>query len=226
MTQHFYPLAFALALAACAPGAAEYTKSEAPNRLQVDGATSQLALAFAPGSARLSAGEATHLDRLVASGAIQRADRVAIAASGAPPLADARVAAISSRLLRWGIVADARPIAGVPPNRAIVMVGRYAVTLPPCPNWSMPRANDFTNAPPSNFGCATAVNLGLLVASPADLTRGRTLAATDGKPAAAAVDRYLDDKVQPLPADTNLGPITGSSSGGAPPAATSPTEAQ
>jgi pilus assembly protein CpaD len=215
MTQHFYPLALALALAACAPGAAEYTKIEAPNRIQVDGATSQLALAFAPGSARLGVGEAAHLDRLVASGAIQPADRVAIAASGAPPLADARVAAISSRLLRWGIVADARPIAAVPPNRAIVMVGRYAVTLPPCPNWSMPRANDFTNAPPSNFGCATAVNLGLMVASPGDLAQGRTLAAADGKPAAAAVGRYLNDKVV-LPEEAQLGPIA-VSSGGAPP---------
>ncbi len=215
MRQRFYPIAFALALAACAPGAAEYTKSEAPNRLQVDGATSQLALAFAPGSARLGAGEAAHLDRLVASGAIQRADRVAIAASGAPPLADARVAAISSRLLRWGIVADARPIAAVAPNRAIVIVGRYAVTLPPCPNWSMPRANDFTNAPPSNFGCATAVNLGLMVASPADLAQGRTLASADGKPTAAAVGRYLNDKVV-LPQEVQLGPIAVSSGGATP----------
>jgi pilus assembly protein CpaD len=206
MTLRFYPLALALTLAACAPGAAEYTKSEAPNRLQVDSATSQLAFAFAPGSARLGAGEAAHLDRLVASGAIRPADRVAIAASGVPTLADARVAAISSRLLRWGIVADTRSIAAVPPNRAIVMVGRYAVTLPPCPNWSMPRANDFTNAPPSNFGCATAVNLGLMVAHPADLAGGEALAPADGKPAAAAVDRYLDDQVQ-LPPLVALGPI-------------------
>jgi pilus assembly protein CpaD len=221
MTLRFYPLALALTLAACAPGAAEYTKSEAPNRLQVDGATSQLALAFAPGSARLGAGEAAHLDRLVASGAIQRGDRVAIAASGAPPLADARAAAISSRLLRWGIVADARPIAGVPLNRAIVMVGRYAVTLPPCPNWSMPRANDFTNAPPSNFGCATAVNLGLMVANAGDFAHGRTLAAADGKPAAAAVDRYLDDKVV-LPPMAALSPIALPSSS-APPTDSSTT---
>jgi pilus assembly protein CpaD len=220
MTRHFYPLAIALALAACAPGAAEYSKSEAPNRLQVDGATSQLALAFAPGSARLGAGEAAHLDRLVASGAIQPADRVAISASGAPPLADARVAAISSRLLRWGIVADARPIAAVPPNRAIVMVGRYAVTLPPCPNWSMPRANDFTNAPPSNFGCATAVNLGLMVASPGDLVASRQLAPADGKPAAAAVDRYLNDQVQ-LPVASTLAPISAATGGGPTAAASS-----
>jgi pilus assembly protein CpaD len=225
MTRNLNPLAIALALAACAPGAAEYTKSEAPNRLEVDGATSQLALAFAPGSARLTAGEAAHLDRLIASGAIQQADRVAIAASGAPSLADARVAAISSRLLRWGIVADARPIASVPPNHAIVMVGRYAVTLPPCPNWSMPRANDFTNAPPSNFGCATAVNLGLMVASPADLAHGRTLAPADGKPAAAAVDRYLNDNITPLPAEANLGPVQGAPSS-APPAPTAGTSSQ
>jgi pilus assembly protein CpaD len=215
MTLRLYPLAIALTLAACAPGAAEYTKSEAPNRLQVDGATSELAVAFAPGSARLAATEAARLDRLVANGGIQRADRVAIAASGAPALADARVAAISSRLLRWGIVADARPIAAVPPNRAVVMVGRYAVTLPPCPNWSMPRANDFTNAPPSNFGCATAVNLGLMVASPGDLLPGRTLAAADGKPASAAVDRYLDDKVE-LPAEAQLGPIAPAPGGATP----------
>ena len=105
------------------------------------------------------------------------------------------------------------------------MVGRYAVTLPPCPNWSMPRANDFTNAPPSNFGCANAVNLGLMVASPGDLAQGRTLAAADGKPAAAAVDRYLADKVQPLSAETGFAVGQGGS-GGAPPAPVSPTEAQ
>jgi pilus assembly protein CpaD len=223
MNHHSYALALVLALAACAPGAAEYTNSEAPNRLQVAGVTSELAVAFAPGSARLAATEAARLDRLVANGGIQRADRVAIAASGAPALADARAAAISSRLLRWGIVADARPVAALPPNRAVVTVGRYAVTLPPCPNWSMPRANDFTNAPPSNFGCATAVNLGLMVASPGDLLHGRTLAAADGKPAAAAVDRYLDDKVQ-LPALIALGSIGAPSA--PPPTAVSPTEAQ
>ncbi|MGH7030265.1 MAG: CpaD family pilus assembly lipoprotein, partial [Stellaceae bacterium] len=147
-------------LAACAPGNAEYSKSEAPNHLRVDGATSELAFAFAPGSARLSADEDARLDRLVAAGGIRPADRVDIAASGPPALADARGAAISRRLLRWGIVADNRPLAGVPSNRAVVMVGRYAVTLPRCPNWSMRDAGDFTNAPTSNFGCATAVDLG------------------------------------------------------------------
>ncbi len=215
MTRCCYPLAFALALAGCAPGAAEYTKSEAPNRLQVEGSTSAVQIAFAPGSDRLVPAAAGRLDGLVAAGVIRPPDRVAVAAAGPPGLAAAREAAVSSRLLRWGIIAEAHPLPGVPANRAIVTVGRYAVTLPSCPNWSMPRANDFTNALPSNFGCATAVNLGLLVASPADLVAGRQLAPADGKPAAAAVDRYLNDQVQ-LPVTTTVAPISAATGSGTP----------
>jgi Pilus biogenesis CpaD protein (pilus_cpaD) len=142
MTRHLYPIAIALAVTACAPGAAEYTKSEAPNRLQVEGSTSAVQLAFAPGSDRLVPAAAARIDGLVATGTIRPADRVAIAAAGPPGLAGGREAAISSRLLHWGIVAKAEPLAGVPPNSAVLTVGRYAVTLPPCSNWSMPRAND------------------------------------------------------------------------------------
>ena len=207
MSKHIYPFALALLplLAGCVPGVAEYTKTEAPARLRVDGATGTAAFAFPPGSARLARGEDLRLDRLVADGAIRPADRVEIAAAGPPALSAARSAAISSKLLRWGIVADARPLAGVPPNRAIVMVGQYAVTLPACPNWSMRDAGDFSNAPTSNFGCATAVDLGLM-ASPGDLSHGRRLADADGEPAAAAVDSYLNGKVK-LPAGAGLGPI-------------------
>jgi pilus assembly protein CpaD len=216
MTRHIPPLALALALAACAPGAAEYTKNEAPDRLQVDGATRIVEVAFAPGSDRLAPAAAARLDALVASGAARPADRVTIAAAGPPGLAAGREAAVASRLLRAGNVAEAGPPVATPPNSAVVTVGRYAVTLPPCPNWSMPRSNDFTNMPPSNFGCATAVNLGLMVASPGDLVAPRQLAPADGKPAAAAVDRYLDDKTTPLAPEADLGPVQGGSGGGAP----------
>ncbi len=215
-----YLPAIALTLAACAPGAAEYTKAEAPNRLQVEGSASTFEIGFAPGSDRLAAAQGARLDQLVANGAIRPADRVAVAAGGPPSLATAREAEVASRLLRWGIVVDSQALPVVAPNRALVTVGRYAITLPPCPNWSQPRANDFTNALPSNFGCATAVNLGLMVASPADLVRGRQLAPADGKPAVAAVDRYLTDQVQ-LPSLVSLGSI-GAIPSAPPPAAGPP----
>jgi pilus assembly protein CpaD len=212
MKTRLYPIAvpLLLGLAACVT---EYSKSEAPAALQVDGAESRVEIAFAGGSDRLAAGEAGRLDRLVLAGNIRPADRVVIAAAGPPQLADRRAAAISSELLRYGIVASTRTLDTVPANRAIVAVGRYTVTLPACPNWSQSLSYEFTNAFTSNYGCANVTNLGLMVASPADLVSGRTLAPADGQPAVAAVERYMNDRVKPPPTPT-ASPFSSSGGGG------------
>lgn len=185
-----------LALAACRPGAAEYTENEAPKLLRLDSAGTQFGLAFAPGSAWLAPGEGARLHRFALSGAIGPEDRVSVSASGAPRLQQQRAEAISRKLLGFGIVAAANPIDGVPPDRALITVGRYMVTLPACPNWSKPPSADFTNALPSNFGCATASNLGLMAASPNDLVSGRTLGPADGRLAVSAVQRYIGDSIK------------------------------
>jgi pilus assembly protein CpaD len=215
MNIRLYPTAvpLLLGLAACVT---EYSKSEAPAALQVDGAQSRLEIAFAGGSDRLSPGEARRLDGLVLAGNIRPADRVAIAAAGPPGLAERRSAAISSELLRYGIVASTVALDTVPANRAIVSVGRYTVTLPSCPNWSQSLSYEFTNAFSSNYGCANTTNLGLMVASPADLVIGRTLAPADGQPAVAAVERYMNDRIKqpPAPTATPFAASTGSDTGG------------
>jgi pilus assembly protein CpaD len=203
-------LALPLGLAACA---AEYSKSEAPVGLQVDGSESRVELAFAGGSARLSPGEAARLDRLVLAGNIRPADRVLVAAGGPPGLAERRAAAVSGELLRYGIVAQTLALDTVPVNRAIVSVGRYAVILPPCPNWSESLQWEFTNAFMSNYGCANATNLGLMVASPADLISPRPFTGIDGMPAVSAVERYLNDRVKPPPAPT-ASPFAATTGGG------------
>ena len=97
MTFRLFPLAvpLLLGLGACV---AEYSKSEAPDQLQVDGAESRRELAFATGSAYLTQGELRKLDGWVLSGSIRPADRVAIAAAGPPRLAEQRAAAISREL--------------------------------------------------------------------------------------------------------------------------------
>lgn len=200
-----------VALAGCV---SDYTKNEASNTLRVDGAETRVDLSFAPGSARLSRPDAVR--ELVAAGRLRPADRVTIAASGSPSLAEQRVVAISRELLRYGIVADALPLEAVPANHAILGVGRYTVILPACPNWSSPPAAEYTNAHSSNWGCAAAVNLGLMVASPADLVSGRTLAPADAMPAVSAVQRYLNDKVKqpPTPTATPFAAPTGGGGGG------------
>jgi pilus assembly protein CpaD len=199
-----------LGLAACA---AEYSKSEAPDTLEVDGAESRLSIAFASGSDHLSAGETARLDRMVLAGAIRPADRVEIAVAGPPGLAERRAAAISRELLRYGIVTQTVALGAVPANHAIVSVGRYAVTLPTCPNWSESLSADFTNAYTSNYGCANATNLGLMVASPGDLVSGRSFSGPDAQPAAGAVQRYLTDRIKPPPQPT-ASPFAASTGGG------------
>jgi pilus assembly protein CpaD len=187
-----------------------------PALLVVDSAAHQLALHFLPRSDRLYAGDRARLARLAATGAIGPSDRVLIAASGPPALAARRERTIAGLLLGWGIVAQPIALAALPPNGALVEIGRYTVELPPCPNWSERPYSEFTNQPSSNYGCATATDLGLMAASPADLVGGQPLAPADGEPAINAVRRYLTDKVYPpQPAGTPTAFAGGAAAGGA-----------
>jgi pilus assembly protein CpaD len=208
----FYPVLFPvlLGLAGCA---AEYSKSEAPTALRVDGAESRREIAFAAGSATLAPSEIRKINDWVLSGSVRPADHVAIAAGGPPALAAARTSAIAKALLRWGIVATPAPFTDVAANRAVVDIGRYAVTLPDCPNWSESISVDFSNALSSYYGCDDATNLGLMVASPGDLVRGREFTRADAVPAITAVDLYLADKVKTPPTPT-ASPFAASSGGG------------
>src|SRR5271170_7511557 len=203
-------LGLALLVGACAP-VTTYTDAEAPKRLKLDGATSQLDVRFAPGSASLSAADAARLSRLAATGGIGPADRVTVAATGSTALADQRVASVASVLLRYGVVVNAAPVGQVPANHAAIEVTRTLVTLPACPNWSKPSNPDFGNQPSSNFDCATESNLGLMVANPSDLAGGLPVGATAGRPAASAVGRYLSDQVT-LPTTNTALPIATQSS--------------
>jgi pilus assembly protein CpaD len=203
-----YPMvvAIVLVLAACRPAVTEWTESEAPNRLRLDDAAVSVNVRFAAGSAYLLPTDAQRLRAMAATGTISASDRVSVAVGGGPGLAEARRDAISAALLPYGIVTSPLPLAGVSTNQAVVQVGRYVVTLPPCPNWSKSPGTDFTNSYPSNFACANQTNLGQMVASPADLVSGERLGPTAGPPAVAAVQRYMTDRVKP--------PVSAASSGG------------
>jgi pilus assembly protein CpaD len=86
-------------------------------------------------------------------------------------------------------------------RRVEVLVSAYEVVLPGCPDWSRDPAFDPRNLPLSNLGCANAVNLGLMVADPADLERGRPLGPADAVRESEAIVRYRTDKVKELDAE-------------------------
>jgi pilus assembly protein CpaD len=191
---------------------AGYSETESPKHLTLDTSITRFDMRFA--GAALVPADVARLRNLAATGAIGPADRVLVAAAGNPGLANARAGSIAGVLLQYGIIATASPLVGVQPDRAIIEVSRTLVTLPPCPNWSKSSAGatDYANQPSSNFGCSTAVNLGLMIASPTDLVSGRPVGPAEGQPSAAAVNRYLNDKIQ-LPAANGALPIATSSGG-------------
>ncbi|NJO36385.1 MAG: OmpA family protein [Rhizobiales bacterium] len=77
-------------------------------------------------------------------------------------------------------------------RRVEIVLERYLVTPPACPDWSRRSGVDFANNPHSNFGCATQTNLGLMVANPRDLVRGRELAPADAVHQANGIVRYRE----------------------------------
>jgi pilus assembly protein CpaD len=95
-------------------------------------------------------------------------------------------------------VAGTGPASWQQNRRVELVLERYLVTLPPCPDWSRQTGTDFANLPHSNFGCATQTNLGLMVAEPRDLVRGRGLAPADGVHQAEGIVRYRTGKVVEL----------------------------
>lgn len=71
-----------------------------------------------------------------------------------------------------------------------VRIARYYAVLPECGDFSRNMTSDTTNRRSSNFGCAVNRNLGMMVANPRDLLRGRDAGPTSGARAAKGVQRY------------------------------------
>lgn len=89
-------------------------------------------------------------------------------------------------------------------ERMRIIVGRYVVTPPNCPNFQAPSHRNSNNLESSNHGCATATNLALMVADPGDLIRGRKLSRPDGPAYTDAFARYRAGLVREVIFTNNL----------------------
>lgn len=83
-------------------------------------------------------------------------------------------------------------------RRVEIVLERYVVTPPACPDWSRESGLDYANRPHTNHGCAMETNLGLMIADPRDLVRGRTLGPADGVHQADAIVRYREGELPEL----------------------------
>lgn len=161
------------------------------------------AVHFAAGSSHLESGELALLDDFLARVQAGQTDTVVVAgAEGDAALAARRRDTVTAYLVhravqpRPGSAASAIEAAG--PDSVSVIVQRYAVTLPNCPDWSDRPGRNWNNTVGRNWGCATATNLGLMVADPADLLAGRRPGPMDGEAAVLAIQRYRAGETRPL----------------------------
>jgi len=193
MRRSIVALAALIALGGCTPYTEEWSPSQSPKRNTVTWVETQYAVPFADGSAVLSEADRAALERFLARQARGDSVRLTVAAAdGGGALAVRRETAVVDYLRSRGLDARLGPLAGQGGSRSTVAVavGRYIVTPPTCPDWSKPAGGDSGNTSGSNFGCATATNLGMMVADPGHLVRGAAMGPGDGEMLAKGIGNY------------------------------------
>jgi pilus assembly protein CpaD len=190
MLRHFC-LCIGLVLAGCTPPVSEWSEAEAPKQIRVDFVRLQHDAAFQAGSAELAEGEAAGLAAFLEQAEVAPYDHLFLQPASSDQQAAGRIGSITRELAQRGLGATTLPpSASAAPDHMTIVVERYVVTPPDCPNWSKPPSSDHSNSLPSNFGCADATNFALMVADPRDLVIGRTLGPPRGDPALYGYSRY------------------------------------
>jgi pilus assembly protein CpaD len=209
MKKHILPsLCLGLLVAACNPPAPLWQPSDAsPKPLKIDYVRLTHPAVFGPKAVKLSNDEADKLGEFIDSAQVTSDDHVYIEAPR-DQLAAQRIGQLAHHLSEHGIGAKTLPAkADVPADQLLLVVERYVVTPPSnCPNWTKDPVANHENEVGSNFGCATVTNLGLMVADPRDLVIGRQMGPEEGGPGIAAVQRFRNGKVKPLPANATFTP--------------------
>jgi pilus assembly protein CpaD len=199
-----------VALAACAvPGARQWQPiaGEAEKTNKVELTRLSHTVRFAAGASTLTPAETTSLLGFLDEADILYGDQLSLGMPADDALSQRRAAAIRRLLAKRGVLVTVSPAAmpvGAGPasgNAMTVQLERYVVTPPSCPNWSKPTGGDPDNTVFSNFGCATATNLGLMVAQPRDLLVGRQPGPPDADPELHAIQNYRAGKPITLPDD-------------------------
>jgi pilus assembly protein CpaD len=186
-----------IALSSCAPDTAYWSPNESPKQNRVDWVRFDHTVAFDAASRTLNENEQGRLNEFLDRVDPRYGDQILVGTGAGGidnEMATGRVAAVIGYLRAQGLkVAPMPDIANARWDGMVrLRVGRYVVTPPNCPDWSKSASFDPNNVVSSNFGCATAVNLGLMVADPGDLVRGRSAGPSDGTYGARKIRTYRE----------------------------------
>lgn len=153
---------------------------------------------FADGEKTLSGAERAELNMFLSNINANYGDEAWIDA-GADALSGPRSTAVMNVLREHGVVPAKDNLAygkALEANEVRLVIGRYVVTPPECPDWRKASDKDYANTASSNYGCADAVNIGMMVSNPRDLLEGRDFGGADADRANKAVTDYRKGSVQ------------------------------
>ena len=172
-----------------------------PKRLQLQVVDHSHSVAFPETRADLLVAEAEKLNTFLYRRARAARYTVFVMADKTTPavLADERGDTVAAYLESQGYHTRLLPAGNEPgAARVRVVVRSYSVSLPGCPDWTGNPSHNFDNTVHSNWGCANETSLGLMVADPGDLGRGRDAGPADGELLSKRIRDYRKGETKPL----------------------------
>ncbi len=190
---------FGIGLGGCLP-INEWHPSETDRTGSVDVVKMDHQVRFTGDAATLSAEERSRLDSFVNTVDLGYGDIVTVAMMGDAAMTRRRAQLVRAHLAARKISSQlvARQPGDGAADTVAVSVARHVVTPPQCPDWTKNATQDIFTEQSSNFGCANAHALSVMVANPGDLIRGRSPGPGDGEALALGVRRYREGEITPL----------------------------
>ncbi|MCG8504058.1 MAG: CpaD family pilus assembly protein [Sphingomonadales bacterium] len=182
--------------AACIPRTGQQTGAAVVHRNEVSLVRLTHEVRFAPGSFELTPAEAAAVNAFLANNSVGYGDVLGIDMVSTDAAEERRQVLGEHLRLNGLAVTPMAPVIGPAPaaNAAVLIVERYVVTPPDCPDWSQDSTPNYANAPSNFHGCATRANLGRMVANPYDLVEGQEFEGTNGERTTRGIEAYHDQK--------------------------------
>ncbi|NBX03731.1 MAG: hypothetical protein EBR02_06700 [Alphaproteobacteria bacterium] len=169
-------------LVACSPESdlqgrdpnAYYAKHPKINKVETRSLTHEVK--FARGAGALELSEKTALYQALRNIAPEASESILVQFSPAQLHNQARRNSIQKSLRSFGFTSDVlafEPSQSLGADDARVTLSYATVVSPHCPDWRMSPTNNYSNNHQGHLGCASVVNLGLMVANPRDLVHGQ-----------------------------------------------------
>jgi len=186
------------------PHLEDFSNIPQPKRPQVNEVQYSHEVSFTPASANLDGKEGERLIGFLNNAQAARKDVFYLVSGNAEipaALSAARKNSVADYLSTFGVQVSSLSsdfAVKIPARDAVnLVIRRYVVTLPGCPDWSGERFT-YNNVPTSNWGCASATNFGLMVAEPGDILHGRGEGYADGEYAATSISNYRKGETKSL----------------------------